>query len=224
MTAYDALADYSVTRARTHTRMRGNRQTRHELSQRHGRAGQSRRMRDAFKFKPRLLRHSICCRLLPVSNEVSGKGVAAGKVLRVPCMIAAIRDIRTNEIVAIQRTRLSPVGRKIDRRMWGPAGGAAIKLDADEAATHGLAIGEGTETCLTARQLGLRPAWAIGSKDQIAKFPVLSGIESLTILAEPGAEAQVRVCAEGWRAPGREVLLNRPISGSDLNDAWRGVA
>ena len=99
-------------------------------------------------------------------------------------MVAAMRSIETDEIVAIQRTRLSPVGQKIDRRMLGPAAGAAIKLDADDAVTHGLAIGEGLETAMTARQLGLRPVWALGSAGAIAAFSPLAGIQSLTILAE----------------------------------------
>ena len=64
-----------------------------------------------------------------------------------------------------------PLGEKLDRRMLGVAAGAAIKLDADDAVTHGLAIGEGIETCLTARQLGLRPVWALGSAGAIAPSP-----------------------------------------------------
>ena len=108
--------------------------------------------------------------------------------------------------------------------MLGPAGGAAVKLDADDAVTRGMYIGEGAETCLTALHLGLRPVWALGSKDQIAKFPVLNGVESLTILAEPDADAKVMECAERWHAAGREVLINRPIAGKDLNDALRGAA
>ena len=55
----------------------------------------------------------------------------------------------------------------------GPVGGAAIKLDADEDVLGGLHIGEGIETCMAARMLGLRPAWALGSAGEIAKFPVL---------------------------------------------------
>ena len=54
--------------------------------------------------------------------------------------------------------------------------------------------------------------WALGSKDQIAKFPVLSGVGALTILAEPGAETQVRECAARWHSAGREVLINRARS------------
>jgi putative DNA primase/helicase len=146
-----------------------------------------------------------------------------GKVFPAPCVVAAMRSIETDEIVAIQRTRLSPVGQKIDRRMLGPAAGAAIKLDADDTVTHGLAIGEGLETAMTARQLGLRPVWALGSAGAIAALSPLAGIQSLTILAEhDDANAKAtHVCAQRWHVAGHEVLINRPIGGKDLNDSWR---
>jgi putative DNA primase/helicase len=146
-----------------------------------------------------------------------------GKVFQAYCMIAAVRDIGTNEIVGVQRTRLSLVGEKLERRMLGIAAGAAVKVDSDDLVTHGLHIGEGIETCLTARQLNLKPVWGLGSKGQIAKFPVLGGIETLTVLAEPDAEAEVRECAQRWYDAKRVVLINRSKIGSDLNDALRGA-
>ena len=57
---------------------------------------------------------------------------ASGKTIRVPAMIVAMRSIATDEITAIQRTRLSRDAEKIERRMLGVAAGAAVKLDADE--------------------------------------------------------------------------------------------
>ena len=146
-----------------------------------------------------------------------------GRTFFTPCMIAAMRDVQSNEIVAVQRTRLSPVGQKIDRRMLGPAAGAAIKLDSNDAVTHGLAIAEGVETAMTARQLGLRPTWALGSSEPIKSFRVLAGIESLTILGErcPASAEAIEACGRRWRAAGREVFVNRPIVGKDLNDSWR---
>jgi hypothetical protein len=150
----------------------------------------------------------------------------AGETIFIPCMIAAMRSIATDEITAIHRTRISPNGMKLDRRMLGVAAGAAIKLDADEGVTHGLAVGEGVETCLSARQLEIRPVWALGSTSNIATFPVLSGVACLTILAEndDASAKAVQACAERWHAAGREVLINRPTRGKDLNDAIRGAA
>jgi hypothetical protein len=144
----------------------------------------------------------------------------------VPAMVAAMRSIASNEITAIHRTRLSEEGQKVERRMLGVAAGAAIKIDADDAVTYGLHIGEGLETAMAARQLGLRPTWALGSTSFIAGLPVLPGIECLTILAEndTASAKAVETCAARWHAAGRIVLINRPARGKDLNDAVRGLA
>ena len=135
----------------------------------------------------------------------------AGETIFVPAMIAAMRSIAIDEITAVHRTRLSFEGRKLDRRMLGIVAGAAIKLDPDETVTHGLHVGEGVESCMSARQLGLRPTWALGSTSNIAAFPVLSGIECLTILGEndDASAKAVQGCGERWYAAGRIVLINR---------------
>jgi putative DNA primase/helicase len=152
------------------------------------------------------------------------------KPFQARAMVCAMRNIRTDEIVAVQRTRLdlveregALVGVKRDRRMLGAASGAAIKFDADDAVVGGLVIGEGLETCLTGRFFGLRPIWALGSAGAIGAFPILPGVECLTILAEhDDANAKAtHACAARWHAAGREVLINRPIGGKDLNDSWR---
>ncbi|MFD0466750.1 virulence-associated protein E [Microvirga aerilata] len=108
----------------------------------------------------------------------------SGTTLRVPAMVAAMRCIHTDRLKAVHRTRLTPEGRKVDRRMLGDAKEAAIKLDPGEAVTMGLVVGEGIETCLAARQIGLRPVWALGSVGSIQTFQVLSGIDAITLLAE----------------------------------------
>jgi putative DNA primase/helicase len=149
----------------------------------------------------------------------------AGEVLRwhpgIGAVLALFRNIATNEPQAVSRTYLDGKGCKIDRKFLGPVGGASIKLDADADVTNGLHIGEGVETCMAARQLGLKPTWALGSKGAIGSLPVLSGVECLTILSEPDAEREIDACAMRWHAAGREVLINRPIGGKDLNDAIR---
>jgi len=150
---------------------------------------------------------------------------ANGKPIRVPAMVVAMRSIATDAITAIQRTRLSSEGEKIERRMLGVAGGAAVKLDADERVTDRLIIGEGVETAMTARQIGLKPTWALGSAGAIAAFAVLDDIERLMILAE-NDEANARAaetCAMRWYDAGRDVFINRPTRGNDLNDALQAM-
>ncbi|GJE14573.1 DUF7146 domain-containing protein [Methylobacterium longum] len=141
---------------------------------------------------------------------------------RVPMMLCAYRDIATNEMVGLHRTRLDPVtGEKLGRKMLGRAGGAAIKLTADSEVTLGLALAEGVESALAGMALGLVPMWAMGGVGGIAAFPVLSGIEALTVCAETGAasEAAVQQVGERWSGAGRDVDVVAPRTGSDLNDA-----
>ena len=54
-------------------------------------------------------------------------------------------------------------------------------------------------------------------------LPVLGGVECLTILGETGAASAsaVEACGTRWSRAGREVVVNRPLFGSDLNDALK---
>ena len=130
----------------------------------------------------------------------------------------------TDEPWCVQRTFLTPDGGKIGRKFTGSPRGAAIKIDADENVRGGLVIGEGFESCLSARYLGFKPVWAVGTSGQIASFPVLSGIEALTVLGEndpSGANERAAVeCMERWEGAGREFCWPLPASGKDFNDAW----
>jgi hypothetical protein len=166
---------------------------------------------DDYSDRCRVLRFHPCC---PFGPD------------RAPAMIALMRDVMTNDPRCIQRTRLAPDGSKIARQMLGPSKGAAIKIDADHDVTMGLCIGEGLETCLTARQCDVKPVWALGSVGAIEAFPVLAGIDALSILAETGdASARaVKECGDRWEHDGREVFILDSKIGSDVNDALREVA
>ena len=145
-----------------------------------------------------------------------------GPIIRVPAMICAMRHIATDEIVAVSRRRLTLTGEKVGTpKFLGPAKGAAIKLDADDAVTGGLNIAEGVESGLAARQRGFVPCWAAGSADAIGEFPVLAGVECLTIICENDAanEEATEKCTERWQDAGLEVLHARPLVGNDINDA-----
>jgi phage/plasmid primase-like uncharacterized protein len=114
----------------------------------------------------------------------------------------------------------------------GPMAGCVIRLWADEAVEQGLVVGEGVETVLSAatrvtyRGTLLQPAWAACSAGNLERFPVLSGIEALTILVDHdasgrGQEAAAK-CAARWSAAGREVTRLTPkILGADFNDLVR---
>jgi putative DNA primase/helicase len=142
---------------------------------------------------------------------------------RLRAMLALFRNIATNEPQAVSRTFLDGEARKIERKFLGPVGGAAIKLDSDEDVLGGLHIGEGVETCLAGRQVGLRPSWALGSASAIAAFPVLTGVECLSLLREhdDANRRAADACAARWAASGRDVYNIQPIGGGDLNDSIR---
>ena len=167
-----------------------------------------------------------CADVLRYHPRCPWRDEAENRTIYVPAMVALMRSVTTDEPQGIHRTRLTPEGVKVDRRMLGIAAETAVKLDADDEVTAGLAIGEGIETVLAARQLGFQPAWALASAGAITVFPVLGGVEALTLLAEndPASDRAISQCAARWHAAGREVTVVTPNFGSDLNDAIREVA
>jgi hypothetical protein len=113
-------------------------------------------------------------------------------------------------------------GQKVTKaKGLGPAG--IVRLSHER-----LHIAEGLETALGAMSKGLRPMWATGSTAIMAKFPVLSGIKALTIIADHDANgAGERAAAEvasRWREAGKEARVWRPKSIGDLNDILIGGA
>jgi putative DNA primase/helicase len=179
----------------------------------------------------------LASRSLKVDDDIAGnvirfhpacpwKDEKTDKTIFVLAMIAAMRRIDGDALSAIHRTRLSPYGVKLGRRMLGIAARAAVKLDADDAVIGGLHIAEGVESAMAARELGLKPAWALGSCGAIASFPILSGIGALSLLREPddANKKAADVCAMRWHSAGREVFDVWPNRGNDVNDAIKGPA
>jgi hypothetical protein len=142
---------------------------------------------------------------------------------RLGALIALFRDIRTDEPLAVSRIFLDAEGHLKERLFLGPVKGCAVKIDPDENVTMGLHICEGIESAIAARELGLSPVWAAGSVGAVAKFPVLGGIECLTILAEEKDRKETQECFERWRDAGREVIVLHSKNGGDANDALRTI-
>jgi phage/plasmid primase-like uncharacterized protein len=101
----------------------------------------------------------------------------------------------------------------------GPTAGCVIRLWPNDAVEQGLVIGEGVETTLAASSIQykralLQPAWATGSAGNMAKFPVLSGIDALTILVDNDSsgtgERAATECAKRWQGADREVVCLLP--------------
>jgi hypothetical protein len=144
---------------------------------------------------------------------------------RHPCLVALMRGAQTNDPCGIHRTALDGHGRKIGRKMLGQAEGGAIKLSNNADVTLGLGIAEGIETALSVLQAGWAPVWAVGDAGRVARFPILGGIEGLTIFADADTAGMkaARDCAGRWVTAGREVFIQRPSQG-DFNDLFKGAA
>ena len=109
--------------------------------------------------------------------------------------------------------------------------GCVIRLWPDKDVTSGLVIGEGVETTLSVATRFklhgalLQPAWAATSAGNLESFPILPGIDALTVLADHdankrGLQATLR-CAERYEDAGRETywyMTNKP---GDFNDLVR---
>jgi hypothetical protein len=131
-------------------------------------------------------------------------------------MVALMTDPVSGQACGVHRTFLLPDGTgkaalEKPRQMLGTAG--AIRLD-DEVAL-GLGIAEGIETTLAVVAAGWRPLWACGSLGLLTHFPVLAGIEALTVFADPKPHevAGARACADRWVAAGREAVVRIPRDG-----------
>ena len=155
----------------------------------------------------------------------------AGEGRRLPAMVAMMRDVQSNEPRAIHRTFLKPDGTGKDdagKKMLGRAAGTVIKISSDAHVTLGLGLAEGIETAMSLMAYGWSPVWAAGSAGAIKTFPVLDGVETLSIFADSddggvGLES-ARSCATRWQASGRSVEIHRPPNGSDWNQIVQRVA
>ena len=171
-------------------------------------------------LKSRALALPEQCNELRFHPKCPWRNEDTGRTDRIPCLIAAFRSIDDDIITAVLRIRLDQPARwpKTERRMFGVVHRAAIKLGTIDGK---LTIGEGLETCLAATQLGLGPAWGLGSVGAISFFPVVDGIAELIILGEAGnaSKRAVQICGRRWGKLGRRVRIARSEIGSDINDA-----
>jgi len=148
---------------------------------------------------------------------------------RHPAMLALVRDIKTDDPVAIHRTALTLDSRpqKIGRKALGPTSGGAIKISPDFDVHSGLLVGEGIETVLSASaQFSFKPAWSLIDRNHVAKFPVLPGIECLTVAVDNDASGDgqraAQDCIYRQVAAGVEVISVQPNLAKDFNDILKG--
>lgn len=161
-----------------------------------------------------------------------------GETVRLPAMIGAMTNIETGDFQGVHRTALQADGsgkarvRGLDdaKKMLGSSKGACVRLSPDDSVTCGLGLGEGIETALAViGNFGVSPVWATLTAGTLARFPVLPGIDCLSIFADNDASGTggnaANQCAEGWTAAGRECVIWMPPNiGADFNDLSGRIA
>jgi putative DNA primase/helicase len=147
-----------------------------------------------------------------------------------PALVALVTDALTGEAISLHRTWIKADGTKADidppRMLLGGhrKAGGVVRLWPDECVSHGLAICEGIETCLSLAH-AYAPVWSCIDAGNLAAFPVLAGVESLVIGADndPAGQKAAHACATRWADADREVLVTRQ-SANDLNDVVKEAA
>jgi putative DNA primase/helicase len=148
---------------------------------------------------------------------------------RLPAMLALMTDPVTGAVCGVHRTFLTAGGGKAaegpngepPKMMAGRAG--IVRLVPDDYVGSGLGLAEGIETALAVEQgFGWRPVWAATSAGAIRTFPVLSGVECLTIFADAddggAGRSAADACAARWADAGREARICAAPGGEDFAD------
>jgi hypothetical protein len=147
-----------------------------------------------------------------------------------PALIGKVTTVQGEIFVGIHRVWFRPGVAKAAKKMrlGGSDQPVCIRLWPDDLVTTGLGIAEGIETALAAATM-FRPMWSTIDAGQMASFPVLRGIESLTIFADNDASGTglkaAQTCATTWMKAGVQVRVLLPkILGEDANDVVRRIS
>ena len=170
-------------------------------------------------------------------------GATDGNIIYVQAMVAALRSVRTDELVGVHCTALTAEGAKREpraKRMRGCARGVAVKFDADEDITLGLTIAEGIEVGAICAGARLSPGLGSGSSGAIETFSILgrrrithncsrdrrrwrqlSGIERLRPAMVPGRPRGTFHHTQARRRHGRCSLGGRAPAGATRGSMTR---
>jgi Toprim domain-containing protein len=143
----------------------------------------------------------------------------SGKFESHPALLAALNDVKSGEQYGIINIFLQVDGRdrirdQKGKTTTGRALGTAVMLSGFDEPTTGLTICEGIETGIAILMTNLSPVWALGGAGNLGSFPVLDGIECLSIAADTDKVGQdnAEKTAERWGQAGRAVLIATPPS------------
>jgi hypothetical protein len=143
-----------------------------------------------------------------------------------PALLALLSDIHTARPCGTINIYLRPDGSdrlrdKKGKTSWGRVADSAVMLSPFDDVTMGLIICEGVETGLALLMHNLAPVWCCGGSGNLKQFPILGGIEALTVAAdadEPGQKAAAEVIRR-WRSVGRESVAVAPPDGDWADQA-----
>lgn len=147
-----------------------------------------------------------------------------------PALVGLITDAITCQPLSLHRTWIQADGKKANvdppRLLLGRhrKKGGVIRLWPDDAVTKGLGVAEGIETALSLAWAHT-PVWSCIDAGNLAAFPVLPGVEVLTIGADNDVAgiAAAQECARRWAHADREVHITKQAQ-NDLNDVLREAA
>ena len=150
---------------------------------------------------------------------------------RFPAMVALMRDIVSNEPTGVHRTFLRTDGKgKANvhpaKMMLGRAAGSVVKLTPNEDVLEGLGLSEGIEDGFAVLNSGWSSVWAALSSVSMTSFPVLRGVQSLTLFADndaPGRKA-ADACRKRWHTVGRDAVILLPPNVKDFGAMAEGGA
>jgi putative DNA primase/helicase len=160
-----------------------------------------------------------------VSNALRFHPLCPFGANRFPAMVASITNVISGEPTGVHRTallddgsgkRIMPDGQPA-KMMMGLTKGAAVMFGRSDSR---MGIAEGIETALSAQKIFDMPVWACLSAGGIAGFPIINGLQHLTIFADhdkAGIRAAV-ACARHYQQNGIKVEVRHPTSpGDDWN-------
>jgi hypothetical protein len=143
-----------------------------------------------------------------------------------PLLLALLRDAKTNEPRAIQRTYIVSPDRGLARRAaLGPIARSVIKLWPLNG-VEVLFLAEGLETAMSIAAMTFggepaRPVWAATVANNVASFPLLPGVKRLIVMADndPSRVGELKAQSAIWRyrRAGRDGEMRLPKEG-DWND------
>ncbi len=158
-----------------------------------------------------------------------------------PALVALVTDALTGARMTLHRTWLAADGCgkaaiERPRLLWPglPKAGGCVRIWPDDIVIQGLGLAEGIESALAGARF-VAPIWATIDAGNMAAFPVLIGVESVTIFSDhdfpnrrtgrrAGNDA-AEACARRWIEAGAEARIFLPsVEGQDIADITAGLA